>query len=67
MCSSGMQFRPDGVPSWHARPSLARAMQWTTWNMKKAAKRLAGDRYLRVRSALFREAPPQTGDRRPGS
>jgi peptidoglycan/xylan/chitin deacetylase (PgdA/CDA1 family) len=59
--------RAEYVQALTRTPSLARAMQWTTWNMKKAAKRVAGDRYLRVRSALFREAPPQTGDRRPGS
>lgn len=59
--------QPGYVQALTRTPSLARAMQWTTWNMKKAVKYVAGDGYLRVRSALFREAPPQTGDRRPRS
>ena len=32
---------------------LARGGQWAHWNLKKVAKRLAGETYLRVRQALF--------------
>ena len=32
---------------------LARGGQWARWNLKKIAKRLAGDTYLRVRKVLF--------------
>lgn len=33
---------------------VARAAQWLAWNGKKAAKRLGGNAYLRVRESLFR-------------
>lgn len=31
----------------------ARAAQWLTWNAKKLAKRLGGERYLALRRRLF--------------
>ena len=35
------------------RSSVERRSQWLRWNLKKAAKRLAGDLYLRARETLF--------------
>ena len=46
----------SSVRSLLVHPSFARASQWTTWNLKKVAKALAGDAYLRVRSSLFGDA-----------
>lgn len=34
---------------------VARSSQWLKWNAKKMAKRLAGDGYLRLRTAIFRD------------
>lgn len=38
-----------------SRASTARSAQWVRWNTKKIVKLVAGDAYLRVRSAVYRE------------
>lgn len=47
---------PAFVLSLLGRRSLARTSQWTAWNLKKVAKMIAGDAYLRLRSSLFGDA-----------
>lgn len=44
---------PSSVLSLLGSRSLARTSQWTAWNLKKLAKMMAGDAYLRLRASLF--------------
>jgi hypothetical protein len=47
---------PSFVRSLLGARSMARTSQWTTWNLKKVAKMMAGDAYLRLRASLFGDA-----------